>query len=237
MVLVVGGELTNHAQSVVGNHSFSKQGAQGLTLGSTLLNIFIIHDLDDGIKCTLMKMAHDAKLKGKWTFGRESHSAGVDLDRLEEWTNKNLKYKWTSIRPCTWEKHQAGVQQRLESHQLGKSSVERDLGCNKVDTSEHCAAAAAKQGNRRPGCTTSRDTQVIIPLCSAPARPHLEYCVQFWFLLSKKVVDKLERVQRTATKMIKGLGSCHVKKGWENWACPALRKEDLGLTLSLCSSV
>lgn len=37
-----------------------------------------------------MKFAHDAKLKGKWTLGRESHSTGIDLDRLEEWANKNL---------------------------------------------------------------------------------------------------------------------------------------------------
>lgn len=84
MVLVVGGELTTRDQSVVGNHSSSKRGAQGMTLGLTLFNIFIIHDLDDRIKRTLMKTAHHAKLKGKWTFGRESHPAGIDLDRLEE---------------------------------------------------------------------------------------------------------------------------------------------------------
>ena len=110
-------------------------------------------------------------------------------------------------------KHNPGVQHRLGSTWLGSSSVERDLGVlvdNKLNMSEQCAAVA-KKANRMLGCInkgiTSRDKEVIIPLYSALVRPHLEYCVQFWSLLCKKDVDTLERVQRRATKMIKGLGS------------------------------
>ncbi|GAB0181685.1 mitochondrial enolase superfamily member 1 [Grus japonensis] len=181
-----------------------------------------------------MKFADDTKLSGEVDTSERRATLQEDLDRLEECANKNLtKFSKDKYKVLHLGKHNPGVQHRLGSMQLESSSVERDLGFlvdNKLNMSEQCAAAA-KKANRMLGCInqgiTGRDKEVTTPLYSALVRPLLEYYVQFWSLLYKKDVDRLERVQRRATKMIKGLGSLPYEEGLRELCLFSLEKRRL----------
>ena len=91
---------------------------------------------------------------------------------------------------------------------VGRNTQEKDLGVTfsaDMKVSEQCGIVASK-GNQILGLIRKtimyKEKQLIVPLYKPIVRPHLEYCIQAWRPYHKKDIDKLERIQRKATKMI-----------------------------------
>jgi len=96
--------------------------------------------------------------------------------------------------------------ERVESH-----PEEKDLGvlvAKEFNMTRQCVLTAQK-GNHILGCikrsVASRSRDVILPLCSTLLRPYLESCIWLWSSQHTKDFDLLERVQRRATEMIRGM--------------------------------
>ena len=208
--------LTNRKQRVVINGEASDwlhvtSGVpQGSVLGPLLFLIYI-NDIDFGVSSKISKFADDTKLGGKALTIGDCESIQKDLDNLNNWSEKwLLKFNKDKCKIMHVGYNNLKHNYKLQGRNLIRVEEEKDLGVivkSDLKNGSQCIAASRKANTvlgfiaRNFDCKTP---EVITRLYTSLVRPHLEYAVQFWSPCYQKDQNKLESVQRRATKLVPG---------------------------------
>jgi hypothetical protein len=220
---------------------------QGSVLGPLLFVIYI-NDIDEGIVSKISKFADDTKLCAKVNNEDEAKVLRDDLATLYQWSEDwQMLFNIDKCAVMHVGKKNNKFEYKMGERELRSTEEEKDLGVivhHSTKPSRQCTAAATK-ANRILGfirrTVVSRDKHIILSLYKTLVRPHLEYCVQVWNPHMQKDKDVLEKVQRRATKMIRGLSSRTYEERLEKCGLTTLEKRrsrgDLLQTYKLMTNI
>ena len=222
--------LTNRVQEVRVGEATSERIAvtsgipQGSVLGP-LLFVMFINDLPECVVNKLLLFADDTKIYNH----DDLFSLQADLDRLSEWSDKwLLSFNSDKCKHLHVGRRDADTGLKLGNHDLMQVTSEKDLGVIFEDTltfTKHIAEKTKKANSmfgiirrsfRHLNCKT------FIPLYKGMVRCHLDFCASVYSPRLRSDVEKLESVQRRATKQLPELSNMSYEERLKKLELPTL---------------
>uniref|UniRef100_A0A8C3H706 Reverse transcriptase domain-containing protein n=1 Tax=Chrysemys picta bellii TaxID=8478 RepID=A0A8C3H706_CHRPI len=166
---------------------------QGSVLGPILFILFI-NDLEKGVNSEVAKFADDTKLLKIVKSKADCEELQKDLTKLSDWATKwQMKFNVDKCKVMHIGKNNSNYTYNMMGANLATTSQEKDLGVivdSSLKMSTQCAEAV-KKANRMLGIIKkgieNKTENILLPLYKSMVCPHLEYCVQMWSLISKKI--------------------------------------------------
>ena len=175
-----------------------------------MLFIIFINDIETGILSTLSKFADDCKIKREVSCDEHAEEVQTDLDTLATWSDKwQMAFHPDKCKVLHLGHNNSKRQYFINGIEITKVEEEKDLGIiisEDLKPKKHIAKIV-KRANRLLGMIrrtiTSKTKTNIMNLYKTLIRPILDYGAAVWSPHQKGDIQKLEKVQRRATKLIK----------------------------------
>ena len=157
----------------------------------------------------MSKFADDTKLCLRARNPDDIMELLEDIDKLVEWANKwQMSFNVDNCSVMHIGHNNMHSNYNMSNQQLPSTDQKRDLRI--IITKD-----LKFQKQTLKGCKTAKrvlgfiarnfrykNKEIILPLYKSLVSPHFEHAVQFWSPHLKRDIDKMEKIQRRATKMI-----------------------------------
>ncbi|CAL4249629.1 unnamed protein product [Meganyctiphanes norvegica] len=181
---------------------------QGSVLGPILFLIFI-NDLLEGITSSGKLFADDSKLFRRIKSDEDRDILQNDLTKLQEWSQKwLLQFNETKCKVMHIGKQDDPFVYYINNVPLSVTHEEKDLGIYVTPdwkSATHVAKVAAKANSmvgRIRHTFTYINKDIFKAVYPSLVRSHMEFAVQAWSPQLKKDINKLEKVQQRATRLV-----------------------------------
>ena len=181
---------------------------QGSVLGPLLFVIYV-NDLPEAVQSNIQMFADDTKIYRPLSSPSDAEQLQADLNAAIDWSSKwQLHFNAEKCRVMHIGRAGGSQTYSMGDSKLEQTTVERDLGIQvdrELKFRAHAASAVTKASQVLAVIRRSfelLDVETLPVLFKTLVRPHLEYCNTVWGPFNRADQQRVERIQRRATKMI-----------------------------------